>query len=43
MIMLFNQLLDMPQLSGGWNILAKFERNKLFLRIEDYWNFYFSS
>ena len=23
MIMLFNQLLDMPQLSGGWIILAK--------------------
>ena len=23
MIMLFNQILDMPQLSGGWIILAK--------------------
>jgi hypothetical protein len=49
MIMLFNQLLDMPHLSGGWIILAKeklsvnrdaknvctkFERNKLFERLE---------
>jgi hypothetical protein len=23
MIMLFNQLLDMPHLSGGWIVLAK--------------------
>ena len=39
MIKLFNQLLDMPHVSGGWIILAK--RNKLFLRMEHFWDLLF--
>ena len=56
MIMLFNHLLDMPHLSGGWVNLATekclvtgmqthlwttFERNKLFVRMENFWNLLF--
>jgi hypothetical protein len=45
MIMLCNNLLDMPHLSGGWIILAKekltgmktnSERNKLFVRVKHF-------
>jgi hypothetical protein len=56
MIMMFNLLLDMPYLSGGWIILANekfsltrietnvctnFERNKLFVRMEHFWDILF--
>ena len=53
MIMLFNQLLDMPHLSGGWIILAKekcspnkdvnnfVHRNKLIVRMEHFWDLLF--
>jgi hypothetical protein len=53
MIMLFNQLLDMPHLSGGWIILLtnkemltnrnvnKFQRNKLYMRIVHFWDLKF--
>jgi hypothetical protein len=53
MIMLFNQLLDMSHLSGGWIILAKekssitgmctFERNVHFGSMEHFWDIFFFS
>jgi hypothetical protein len=46
--MLFNQLLFMPHLSGGWMIyfgtgemLTRFERNKLFVEMEHFWDLLF--
>jgi hypothetical protein len=48
MIMLFNQLLDMPQLSCGWITLTNetilctiFEKNKLFVRMDIFWDLLF--
>ena len=42
MIVLFNQLLDLPHLSGGWivlsNLCTTFARNKLFVIIEHFWD-----
>jgi hypothetical protein len=51
-VKLFNQFLDMPHLSGGWIILEKekcsltgiltiFERNKLFVHLENLWDLLF--
>jgi hypothetical protein len=39
-IVLFNQLLDMPHLSGG-NLFTQFERNKLFVHMEHFWDLLF--
>ena len=56
MILLFNKIVDMPHLSGGWislamekslligmltNLWTTFERNKLFVCMEDFWDVLF--